>query len=89
MRDIPVRYSSGEFEEPQEEVLHLCIGCSVPGIRDVLDVYDYFLATEPGGKVVGMMKEDGTTVTRDELNIDDHGNVAIIENALGHMSEVV
>lgn len=88
MTEVPVRYSSGEFEKPDEETLHLCIDCYSPSVSDVTDVYHYFLATRPDGEVVGLLADD-TVVHLSDITVENHGNVAIIEDAAETVEAVI
>ena len=89
MTPARVRHRSGEWEAPEQETLHICIACDGVGITgasssisDVNQVWGEYLVDGPTGPVVGLHCEASEQVLLREDLSEQHGNVAIIEDAM-------
>ena len=91
MHEVRIRHRSGEWESPEQETLHVCIACdgledaptgASASISDTMEVWHEFLVDGPTGPVVGLRTSEGHVVLREDLNVPDHGNVALIRDAM-------
>lgn len=97
MTPARVRHRSGEWEAPEQETLHICIACDgvdITGagssISDVNQVWGEFLVDGPTGPVVGVYSQATQQVLlREDLDPEQHGNVAVMEDAMDAVEALV
>lgn len=91
-----VRHQSDEWTDPTQETLHICIACDGVGITgagssisDVNQAWSEYLV-DAGRHVVGLRNEaTGEVLLRENLSVEQHGNVAIIRDAMDAVEDLL
>lgn len=77
MVEVRLRHASGEWEEPTDETIHLCIECNHLSLTDVASTYEFVLVEAHDGPVVGVKDYSGNVLTK--RRVIDGGHTRILE----------